>query len=837
MAIDLSRDDLKQAMMDALKESGRDLNFNGKDVDRLMKSLLSLDKEVGANRSTMGGLVKEMLTGRKVFKDFTHDLEQIDKELEKLAENTEDTNIQLQQELTKRRESIQLMAQHNSAQKAVIQGLTAFSKTTVGVAGRTMSGFAKGLQDGSSAFSLAGGVMEGAMDVANAGAQAIGGGMAAVGGTLTMSTNPRVRALGLVAAVAGAAVSGLGDAANAVGKFIVGYMVKQLELTVDAFNKTSAAGALFADGMTGMTLSASRAGLTVQQFGDVISKNSSMLSASGFGVGQAARLMGQVGENMRKTGITTNLLKLGYGFQEQAELSAQVMADMRTANSTLLNDPAGIAKATEKYATNLRIIASVTGEDAKKKMDEARKASANVAFRSKMMELESKHPGIYEKYLAASASMTEQQRQNVQEAFVFGGVINETGAVMDASNSALRNFTQSTAESLRNGTFSTEENRKLQADTLETFRQSVKNGDLTNIGMAGMAGQLGPLNTALSELMLASDRITKKAVEDAETNAEKQKTANDKLTASVVQATNDIQQMAIDIQELVLPKLSQFAVFSGQIINKLKEMVKDFDSANGPASEDSFGRKALDYGGTALGALIGGSLVGAGTFGLGTAAGAVGGAFTGQAAGIAIADALGLQKKGEIKSKPSGSQVASGIAPTIPNNLLVGPRTGSGNITQSMQEKLDLISKAFPGARITSLNDSDIVDRTGSAHALGNAIDFVPKNFDPKLTDQYVKMLRDMGFKHAAFEKEGQRNANGSVASGNHLHAELKNGGITNGPSLAGEAGAEAVVPLPDGRTIPVKMDTGDLVAKMEELIRIAKDQRDNSEKMLNAVR
>jgi hypothetical protein len=31
-------------------------------------------------------------------------------------------------------------------------------------------------------------------------------------------------------------------------------------------------------------------------------------------------------------------------------------------------------------------------------------------------------------------------------------------------------------------------------------------------------------------------------------------------------------------------------------------------------------------------------------------------------------------------------------------------------------------------------------------------------------------------------------------------------GGITRGMSIAGEAGPEAIVPLPDGRTIPVKM-------------------------------
>jgi hypothetical protein len=63
----------------------------------------------------------------------------------------------------------------------------------------------------------------------------------------------------------------------------------------------------------------------------------------------------------------------------------------------------------------------------------------------------------------------------------------------------------------------------------------------------------------------------------------------------------------------------------------------------------------------------------------------------------------------------------------------------------------------------------------------------------------------------------------------------LAKGGITNGVSIAGEAGPEAVIPLPDGRTIPVKMDMGELISKMQELIDISKEHADTSDKMLRA--
>ena len=74
--------------------------------------------------------------------------------------------------------------------------------------------------------------------------------------------------------------------------------------------------------------------------------------------------------------------------------------------------------------------------------------------------------------------------------------------------------------------------------------------------------------------------------------------------------------------------------------------------------------------------------------------------------------------------------------------------------------------------------------------------------------------------------------------------AELKktapqydNGGIASGPDTGHMAtlhGTEAVVPLPDGRSISVTMDMSDLTKAMNELTDLAKQQRDIQEKLLN---
>ena len=65
-------------------------------------------------------------------------------------------------------------------------------------------------------------------------------------------------------------------------------------------------------------------------------------------------------------------------------------------------------------------------------------------------------------------------------------------------------------------------------------------------------------------------------------------------------------------------------------------------------------------------------------------------------------------------------------------------------------------------------------------------------------------------------------------------------GGITSGTSIAGEAGPEAVVPLPDGRTIPVNLGSSFSMAEVVEELRVlrasAEEQGEVSELLTNQI-
>lgn len=94
-----------------------------------------------------------------------------------------------------------------------------------------------------------------------------------------------------------------------------------------------------------------------------------------------------------------------------------------------------------------------------------------------------------------------------------------------------------------------------------------------------------------------------------------------------------------------------------------------------------------------------------------------------------------------------------------------------------------------------------------SSHTTGKAVDFtLVKPPTPAAGKEIVAYLKSLGF-GLVIDEYNQPSAG---ATGGHFHAQLPqmaDGGVTQGPTIAGEAGPEAVVPLPDGRDIPVKLD------------------------------
>lgn len=591
-----------QALLDSLEKLTEGL-------DSSTKALTDEEKAALKARQKLEDLVKAVDRSTTSFKQNNTFTSQVIRNLSATAKNLDSVREQLEdldeaiENTIDSEEKAELQARRNALLSAAatadnIEALKAFgvSVKKIGATGIQGAGaFVKGLQSGQSGIELSTGLMTSALDMAGEASAGAGQLAGTMGQVMLNSTNPKLKALGAVASVVGPALGMLGESANKLAKFGVEVLSKEVEKTVKAFNTASASGALFADGMTGLRTAANNAGLTTDQFAAVLEKNSANLAAAGLGVSEGAK---RVGGALRAGGdsMKQQLLNLGYSFEEQAGLVAETMKDMRGSGGPLRASNAEVAAQTAKYAENLRVISAITGEDAKKKMDQVREQANQLAFQQKLAGMdEAQRKGV----INAMANMSDIERKNFMDMVNFGAVVNTEGAAAAALSQGLNSSVQASYKAFQEGKLDELEQRKIAGQ----YGDQVKKDMLQNtaIGLAGAAG-VGGLAQALSESMGKElqfrNSFTPEAIAAAEKQAAAQKTTTDSLTASVTGAETAAQNLKLSLEKELTPAIAKFAEVSKQMLGEVQKMLKDLGIGKGPDADKgqkNWFNKATDW--------------------------------------------------------------------------------------------------------------------------------------------------------------------------------------------------------------------------------------------------
>jgi hypothetical protein len=210
--------------------------------------------------------------------------------------------------------------------------------------------------------------------------------------------------------------------------------------------------------------------------------------------------------------------------------------------------------------------------------------------------------------------------------------------------------------------------------------------------------------------------------------------------------------------------------------------------------------------------------------------------------GQEIMDAIGA---GAPASAPApaasgGKRGTSGLKLKSSESVAGGDSSeGLVNLAYALQEKLGGDLKYFSGLNDTGRDKN-------SLHKSGRALDLVLN--DPEKYPGVLDLVKSMpGVKFAQFEQAGQKNANGSVATGSHIHAEVSaaRGAILSGPTSGYRPnltmhGTEAIVPLNSPAAQSMGIGGGEntsLMAaqleKLEEMVSVMKNQLAVSTKIM----
>jgi len=752
-------------------------------------------------------LNKELDTGKKRLVDIGPALEDLRDSIDKTADAGEKAK------LTRQLEQKEQQAASAQYRKAVVDSGAAILAAAGNFGVNLTKSVLTSYQSNASAFQTAGDLVNVGIDSTAQGFKGVANAASIAGGGL-MFLGPKGVAAGIALQGLAAGITFLTEKFSDLAKFGINVAVKELETQVKSFATAASAGALFSQGMDEMRRTAGLAGLTQEQFAKVTAENSTTFAQFGGSVGAGAQQFARINAALGTgpNSLRQGLLKLGYSIEEIADGTAQYMALQAASGQGQRRDYANLAKETDAYLTNLRVITAFTGEDAKKAQARARDASTQLAVDQKIREMElAGDEDARKRFENTVMSLPESLKKPFQQFFLTNGNITDPAAAAAIYNNreALELFRRSLINANDSTMSGAEATRRFQANQIELGKTAFESNKNFNTALGISTALIGKNAEETAVLTAFNELFKKQQSEDAKTatqTADDQKKNTAKLSEDTARATEALQQMRIDIQDKLTPVIREFAKVTANIIEGLEKQLRDlkiFGTSTTPPTTTGANNKPV-------------------MAPQAPAPGTPGSELKKDFRGNPISQAPG-GAGGTVSA--TGLKIKSGAEKEGPSNDTVY------QVAQQVHELLGGDYKYFSGLRDRGIDSN-------SLHGQGREFDLVlndPSKYDGTLAN--IKAMERVQF--AQFEKKGQRNANGSVSTGDHIHAEIKaaQGAVvpatTGGTNvLVGEGGAsEVIAPLKNGR-LP-GMD--EMIDRLDQMISVLKDHRDTSEKIFNA--
>jgi hypothetical protein len=274
-------------------------------------------------------------------------------------------------------------------------------------------------------------------------------------------------------------------------------------------------------------------------------------------------------------------MKLGFGFEEQAGLIADVMASMRRSGVLGTATNAQIAEATEKYATNLRIIADITGQDAKQALAQAEKKNQQYAVDAKLRKVaqETGQKDIkaqFDAFIATIEAVAPDQADAYRQMFVtsnrgIAGVTTNLTANMTGYTQTM----DKTIQQMYTGAFSAGKALESQSGFAQKFSNNIDEiGEAVGIAGQMIGGQSAEYARGYTELQ--SLMIKLQDPKAAIAAAEERKKVEDSATTDLINAEKNAQELRIKQEAIFTRQLGEFSKVVATILENLEKTVEKY---------------------------------------------------------------------------------------------------------------------------------------------------------------------------------------------------------------------------------------------------------------------
>ena len=527
------------------------------------------------------------------------------------------------------------------------------------------------------------------------------------------------------------------DKTAELAKFGVETLNIEVQKTIKSYQESTKAGIFFANGMTEMADTAHEAGVSYRDFMEAVSKSATDLTLLGGNAGAGAVAVSKTFKALEP--FRRGLLNIGAGMEEQIQGTAEYMANLAQSNQLKGKSDAELAKGVDAYITNLKVISSITGEEAKAAMARARKAAEQSAVQNTLNNLEG---DARNKFLTGIELLPKGMEAALQQMLVSGTITSTELAIAADQIPGLRTQIEQMASGIKNSNVTFEQVRQNYLNNLNdpSLKEGFKRFN-SGVGLAGvLVNKFGTETNAASQYERQYNQVRNGEALDAANRVDSTKNTNDKLTNTVSDITKEFNKLQASIEKDLQEPMKRYADF-------VAAQMKDF--------------------------------------------------------AIKIAEIMGI----------------------------LGVGGGNNGVTYPKQDLTRNERLDTSNARRTEVGSLGTIATDANGKPMPTQEQIDTARF-PALGVRGMPAWRER-LKKRAEEKDRRDNAVPSLGSDYRAPelsgAFMADGGITKGPSIAGEAGPEAVIPLKNG-SIPLDMNFG-------EMISILKEQTDISRDLLNQMR
>jgi hypothetical protein len=620
----------------------------------------------------------------------------------------------------------------------------------------------------------------------------------------------------------GAAVGALGIATQTAAKFNE-IAAEQTDKLHKSFNALSKSGVVAAGGLDTVFAMAQTMGLSVaelEKFNQLLSDNIQSLSVMGATAGAGADKFAQAsGRLIREFGRELELM--GVDRDEQREIAMSYM-NIQARTGQLLNKSINqLAKESAEYVKELDMLAEITGTNRKAQQEAREAALTETRFRAAMID--------------AERSGNQQRMRELQVA--------QRASAMARAAGDVRGATGLLQEAAGGGALSTVE-AIAASQTYRLQELLARNPNPTDVEIAQHMGR----SVELQQDQLASFNALGGSIDVLQTDfvksadfARRQAVLLEEAAKAGFEGNQGIQNYleAIQAGRIKATPETQAVINAGRAQqNAAMMMDSSVRTFNGAAELSMAASKAF----AEAVKIMPGSRVNNGLL---------------DAPGVTVPGSAPVPGNVQNMARPStarrsrraggnvqgsgnlASGAGGGFNPYADLRLKSAEAVAGGQSMMATYQFAKQVQDALGDDLLYFSAFNDTYDkRIGVGHKEGRAFDMVLK--DPSRSKEVAGVISSMLGGRGKVIDEYLNPVQSTT--GGHLHIELakgyRNGGIATGPQSGYSTvlhGTEAVVPLPDGRTIPVEMPS--LHDGMREQVSMMREQVTRLDELINVMR